>query len=61
VSDVDVESLTKAVIAGLESLRASQAALSGLRIEDMIRHSLTAPLHDGAKRAYQELGLTTGQ
>lgn len=56
-TDADVLSITKAIVSRFEELRATQPNLSSLNLQDAIRLSLTAPLHDGAKRAYQELGL----
>lgn len=53
----DVQSLAKTLIGSLDELKGAQPNLAYLNAEEMVRHSLTAPLHDGAKLAYQEVGL----
>ena len=48
----------KSAIEGVDQLRSRRPALAGLEPKEMVRASLTAPLHPGAERAYRELGLT---
>ena len=47
----------KSAIEGIDQLRRRRPALAGLQANEMVRASLTAPLHPGAERAYRELGL----
>ncbi len=49
--------LAHAVLANLEDFKGLHPAFSGLVAEQMISDSLTAPLHEGAIRAYREIGL----
>jgi TRAP transporter TAXI family solute receptor len=51
-----VYQVTKRVFEGLEALRAQHAVLAGLRVEDMISAGMSAPLHEGALRYFQERG-----
>jgi hypothetical protein len=48
----------RAAIQGADQLRSLRPALAKLEPKEMVRASLTAPLHPGAERAYRELGLT---
>jgi hypothetical protein len=47
----------KAAIEGVNQLRSLRPAFAGLEPKEMVRASLTAPLHPGAEQAYRELGL----
>ncbi len=62
-ADVDEErvyQLVKAVFGHLDAFRQSHPSLAALTPEGMVREGLTAPLHDGARRYYQEIGLLPG-
>ena len=49
--------VAKAVMENLDDFRKLHPAFANLKAEEMIRDSLSAPLHPGAIRAYKELGL----
>ena len=51
-----VYQMTKRIFEGLEDLRAQHAVFAGLRVEDMISAGMSAPLHEGALRYFQERG-----
>jgi TRAP transporter TAXI family solute receptor len=55
--DAVAYSIAKSAIEGVDQLRSRRPALARLEPEEMVRASLTAPLHPGAERAYRELGL----
>ncbi len=57
VSDEAVYLVAKAVLGNLDDFRKLHPAFANLKAEEMIRDSLSAPLHPGAIRAYKELGL----
>jgi len=57
VSEEVVYTLAKAVLGNLDDFRKLHPAFANLKAEEMIRDSLSAPLHPGAIRAYKELGL----
>ena len=57
VPDTVVYEVTKAILARSEALREKQPALVGMKANDTVRQSLTAPLHPGALKAYKERGL----
>jgi TRAP-type uncharacterized transport system substrate-binding protein len=61
VSPADVAAVAKAIITQTESLGALQPNLASLKPDQMIRDSLTAPLHPGAEQAFRDLGLLTEQ
>ena len=48
--------LVKAVFENLDELKAAHPVLGGLEVEAMISGGLTAPLHEGAARYYEESG-----
>ncbi len=52
-----VYTIAKAVMSNLDDFRKLHPAFANLKAEEMIRDSLSAPLHPGAIRAYKELGL----
>ncbi len=52
-----VYTIAKAVMSNLDDFRKLHPAFANLKAEEMIRDSLSAPLHPGAVRAYKELGL----
>lgn len=49
--------IAKAVFANLDDFKKLHPAFNNLVAEEMIKDSLSAPLHPGAVRAYKELGL----
>jgi TRAP transporter TAXI family solute receptor len=57
VSEEAVYQVAKAVLGNLDDFRKLHPAFAHLKAEEMIRDSLSAPLHPGAIRAYKELGL----
>lgn len=57
VPDEVVYQVAKAVMGNLKDFRKLHEAFSNLKAEDMIKNGLSAPLHNGAIRAYKELGL----
>jgi hypothetical protein len=57
VSEEAVYVVAKAVLGNLDEFRELHPALASLVAEEMISDSLSAPLHDGAIKAYKELGL----
>ncbi len=57
VSDDAVYAVAMAVLGNLDDFRKLHPAFANLKAEEMISDSLSAPLHPGAIRAYQELGL----
>jgi len=57
VSDDAVYAVAIAVLGNLDDFRKLHPAFANLVAEEMISDSLSAPLHPGAIRAYQELGL----
>ncbi len=52
-----VYEVAKAVLGNLDTFRKLHPAFYHLKAEEMIKDSLSAPLHDGAIKAYKELGL----
>jgi uncharacterized protein len=57
VSEEAVYQVAMAVLGNLDDFRKLHPAFANLKAEEMIRDSLSAPLHPGAIRAYRELGL----
>ena len=57
VSDDIVYAVIKEVVTNLEDFKALHPALSGLT-EDQLFGGLTAPLHPGAIKFYEEAGLS---
>ena len=57
VSEEAVYQVAMAVLGNLDDFRKLHPAFANLVAEEMIADSLSAPLHPGAIRAYQELGL----
>ncbi len=57
VPDDVVYVVAKAVLGNLDEFRRLHPAFANLKAEEMIRDSLSAPLHPGAIKAYRELGL----
>ena len=49
--------VVKAVFENFEDFKKQHPAFSSLKKEDMIADGLSAPLHEGAKRYYKEVGL----
>lgn len=56
VPDDVVYILTKAVFDNLEQFKSLHPAFADLKAEEMISESLSVPIHEGAKRYYQERG-----
>lgn len=59
-ANVDEEAVYRvaiAVLGNLDDFRKLHPAFANLKAEEMIKDSLSAPLHPGAIRAYKELGL----
>lgn len=52
-----VYAVVKAVFENLDRLKRSSRPLMSVRPEDMTNDGLTAPLHEGAKRYFEEAGL----
>jgi uncharacterized protein len=57
VPDDIVYKVTKAILAKSGKLREKQPMLVGMKANDTVGQSLTAPLHPGALKAYKERGL----
>lgn len=56
-SDAIIYEVVKAVFENLDSFKALHPAFKNLDKADMLTKGLTAPLHSGAARYYQEVGL----
>lgn len=57
VPDDVVYNLVKAVFTNLDDFKKLHPAFKNLKAEEMIKDGLSAPLHNGAVKAYKELGL----
>ncbi len=57
VSDEVVYQFTKAVVENLDEFRSMHPALANLDPENMMKQGIKAPLHEGAKKYYQEAGM----
>jgi uncharacterized protein len=57
VADEVVYTVAKAVMQNFEDFKKLHPAFANLKKEEMIKDSLSAPLHPGAIKAYKELGL----
>ncbi len=57
VSDKVVYTVAKAALSNLDTFRKLHPAFRTLDAKEMISGGLSAPLHDGAVKAYKELGL----
>jgi TRAP transporter TAXI family solute receptor len=57
VPEAVVYEVAKAILVNLDAFRKLHPAFANLKAEEMIKDSLSAPLHDGAIKAYKELGL----
>ncbi len=57
VPDDVVYVVAKAVLGNLDDFRRLHPAFAHLKAEEMVKDSLSAPLHPGAVKAYQEMGL----
>jgi TRAP transporter TAXI family solute receptor len=49
--------VAKSVMENLDDFRNLHPAFKNLKAEEMVKDGLSAPLHDGAAKAYKELGL----
>jgi len=52
-----VYNLVEAVMDNIDRFKNMHPALTNLMLKSMVRDGLTAPLHPGAKKHYQEHGL----
>jgi len=57
VGDDAAYEVAKAVLGNLDAFRKLHPAFRHLEAKEMIKDSLSAPLHNGAMKAYKELGL----
>lgn len=57
VSDEAVYTLVKAVFENLDDFKKLHPAFASLKAEEMASDGLSAPMHDGAKKAFEELGI----
>jgi len=57
VPDEVVYTLVKAVFSNLDDFKKLHPAFANLKAEEMTKDALSAPLHEGAKKAYVELGI----
>ena len=57
VSENVVYHVVKAVFENFDDFKKLHPAFANLKKEEMIRDSLSAPLHDGAAKYYKEAGL----
>jgi TRAP transporter TAXI family solute receptor len=57
VSDEVVYNVVKAVFENFDDFKKLHPAFQILKKQEMVQEALSAPLHDGAKRYYQEAGL----
>ncbi len=55
--DDTVYTVVKAVFENFDTFKSLHPAFKDLKMKDMIKQGLTAPLHDGAVRYYREAGL----
>ena len=61
LKDQTVYEVTKSVFENIDSFKKLHPAFSNLKKEDMVQAGLSAPLHSGAQKYYQEAGLLTNQ
>jgi uncharacterized protein len=54
-----VYTLAKSVFENFDRFQKQHDAFQALNKEEMVREALTAPLHPGAEKYYQEAGLLT--
>jgi TRAP transporter TAXI family solute receptor len=57
VPEVVVYEVARAVLGNIDAFRKLHPAFANLKAAEMIKDSLSAPLHKGAIKAYKELGL----
>ncbi len=57
VSEKAIYTLVKAVFENFEAFKKLHPAFANLKKEEMVKDSLSAPLHAGAKKYYKEVGL----
>ncbi len=57
VEEETVYQVTRAVMENLDDFRELHPALANLVAEEMISDGISAPLHDGARRYYEEAGM----
>jgi len=55
--DESVYQVVKAVFENFDNFRRLHPAFANLKKEEMVENALTAPLHDGAKKYFEEAGL----
>ncbi|WP_428456155.1 TAXI family TRAP transporter solute-binding subunit [Photobacterium makurazakiensis] len=57
VPDEVVYNIVKSVFENFDDFRKLHPAFANLKKEEMVKDGLSAPLHDGAKKYYKEIGL----
>jgi hypothetical protein len=57
VSEETIYIVVKSVFEGLEEFKRINPVFARLKKEEMVKKGLSAPLHDGAKKYYKEVGL----
>ncbi|MGB0688516.1 MAG: TAXI family TRAP transporter solute-binding subunit, partial [Paracoccaceae bacterium] len=57
VPEETVYIVAKSVMENIEDFKGLHPAFANLEPAQMVKDGLSAPLHDGAARAYKELGL----
>ena len=57
VSEEAIYNVVKAVFENIDDFRKLHPAFANLKVEEMAKDGLSAPLHDGAKKYFKEAGL----
>lgn len=61
IKDEAIYNITKSVFENLETFKKLHPAFANLKKEEMISDGLSAPLHSGAKKYYEEAGLLSSK
>ncbi|WP_079254045.1 TAXI family TRAP transporter solute-binding subunit [Endozoicomonas arenosclerae] len=61
INDEAVYNITKSVFENLDTFKKLHPAFANLKKEEMISDGLSAPLHNGAKKYFEEAGLLTSK
>ncbi|WP_252180484.1 TAXI family TRAP transporter solute-binding subunit [Endozoicomonas sp. 4G] len=61
INDEAIYNITKSVFENLETFKKLHPAFANLKKEEMISDGLSAPLHSGAKKYYEEAGLLSSK
>ncbi|KEQ18001.1 TAXI family TRAP transporter solute-binding subunit [Endozoicomonas numazuensis] len=61
INDEAVYNITKSVFENLETFKKLHPAFANLKKEEMISDGLSAPLHNGAKKYFEEAGLLSSK